>query len=420
MSKEYNDFILDMVRRTSPRVAEILKKEMARQDETVELIASENWPSDAALAVNGSVFNCKYTEGYPAQKEIGNKGRYYGGCQYYDELETYGLEVFRKAFNTNYYFNLQPHSGSNANMIAYAAVLKPKDTILAMSLDNGGHLTHGSAVNFSGKLYDVKFYNVDSNGFIDYEDLEKKMRLYRPKLILAGASAYSRTIDFQRIRKIIEAVRLDYFTGYDIDYRPYFMVDMAHIAGLVAAGEHPTPFGFADIITFTTHKTFRSCRGAVVACKPELAKKIDSACFPYGQGGSIQSAIAAKIISAEETMTDEYKDYIRQVKANAKAMCGEFIKMGYEVVTGGTDNHMFLIDLSRTHPNLTGKQVQNELDEHKITLNKNCVPNEKRSPTQASGIRIGTAPMTTKGWKEQDFIDCAHKIDEIISSIANM
>ena len=276
------------------------------------------------------------------------------------------------------------------------------------------HLSHGSPVNFSGKLYDVKFYDVDENGFIDYEDLENKIRYYRPKLVLAGASAYSRIIDFERIYKIIQSVKLDNFIAFDRDYCPYFMVDMAHIAGLVAAGEHPSPFGFADIITTTTHKTLRGPRGGLIFCKPELAKKIDSAVFPGNQGGPLMHVIAAKAVCAEEAMTDEYKEYIRNVVKNCKAMAEEFINLGYDVVTGGTDNHLFLLDFSRTHPNLTGKMVQDELDKYKITANKNCVPNEKRSPTQTSGLRIGTAAMTTKGWDESDFIDCVYWIDGII------
>ena len=397
----------------------LIEKEARRQDENIELIASENFVSPMVLEAMGSCLTNKYAEGYPAERSSGNKGRYYGGCEVVNEIEEYCCSLWRKVFNTDYHVNVQPHSGSQANACAYAAVLKPGDTILAMSLDNGGHLTHGSSVNFSGKLYNVKFYNVDENGFIDYEDLESKIRYYEPKLVLAGASAYSRIIDFERIYKIIQSIKLDNFIAFDRDYCPYFMVDMAHIAGLVAAGEHPSPFGFADIITTTTHKTLRGPRGGLIFCKPELAKKIDSAVFPGNQGGPLMHVIAAKAVCAEEAMTDEYKEYIKNVVKNCKTMAEEFINLGYDVVTGGTDNHLFLLDFSRTHPNLTGKMVQDELDKYKITANKNCVPNEKRSPAQTSGLRIGTAAQTTKGWDESDFIDCVYWIDGIIKSMKN-
>ena len=412
MSSNYDNVIWSIINDESPKVAEILDKEMIRQDNTVELIASENYVSDAIKAACGSVFTCKYAEGKPY-------ARYYGGCENVDELESYCQKKWLEVFGVSdtYHINVQPHSGSQANMAAYMAVLNPGDTILSMSLDNGGHLSHGSKVNFSGKLYNIVSYNVDSNGFIDYEDLEKKIRYYKPQLILAGASAYSQIIDFERIHKIIEAVHLDRFVGYAEDYRPYFMVDMAHIAGLIACGEHPSPFGYADIITTTTHKTLRGPRGGLIFCKNKLAKKIDSAVFPGTQGGPLEHIIAAKAICAEEALTPEYHEYIHNVVVNCKAMADEFIKMGYDVITGGTANHLFLIDLSKTHPNLSGKMVQDELDRHNITLNKNCVPNEKRSPMQASGLRIGTAAQTTKGWHEEDFIHCAHQIDEIIKSM---
>lgn len=400
-------------------IKKLIEKEALRQSENIELIASENFVSPMVLEAMGSCLTNKYAEGYPAERSSGNKGRYYGGCEVVNEIEEYCCNLWRKVFNTNYHVNVQPHSGSQANACAYAAVLNPGDTILAMNLNNGGHLSHGSSVNFSGKLYDVKFYDVDENGFIDYEDLENKIRYYRPKLVLAGASAYSRIIDFERIYKIIQSVKLDNFIAFDRDYCPYFMVDMAHIAGLVAAGEHPSPFGFADIITTTTHKTLRGPRGGLIFCKLELAKKVDSAVFPGNQGGPLMHVIAAKAVCAEEAMTDEYKEYIRNVVKNCKAMAEEFINLGYDVVTGGTDNHLFLLDFSRTHPHLTGKMVQDELDKYKITANKNCVPNEKRSPAQTSGLRIGTAAMTTKGWDESDFIDCVYWIDGIIKSMKN-
>lgn len=388
------------------RVFEIIAAEQARQNSTVELIASENFVSENVMKAVGSCLTNKYSEGYPAQRPSGNRGRYYGGCQYVDELEEYCSHQWQAVFQTDYHVNVQPHSGSSANLAAYMSVLKPGDTILAMSLNNGGHLTHGSPVNFSGKLFHMEFYGVDENGFIDYEDVRRKARECRPQLILAGASAYSRTIDFPAFA---DAAR---------EAGAYFMVDMAHIAGLVAAGDHPSPFGLADIITTTTHKTLRGTRGGLIFCKPELAKRVDSAVFPGCQGGALQHVIAGKAVTAEEASTEEFREYIHAVVRSCRAMCDEFISMGYKVVTGGTDNHLFLLDLTDT--GLTGKAVQDELDRHGITLNKNCVPNETRSPQQTSGVRIGTAAMTTKGYTEQDFIAVARQIDRIIRDMQDM
>ena len=388
------------------RVFEIIAAEQARQNSTVELIASENFVSENVMKAVGSCLTNKYSEGYPAQRPSGNRGRYYGGCQYVDELEEYCCRQWQAVFQTDYHVNVQPHSGSSANLAAYMSVLKPGDTILAMSLNNGGHLTHGSPVNFSGKLFHMEFYGVDENGFIDYEDVRRKARECRPQLILAGASAYSRIIDF---RAFADAAR---------EVGAYFMVDMAHIAGLVAAGAHPSPFGLADIITTTTHKTLRGTRGGLIFCKPELARRVDSAVFPGCQGGALQHVIAGKAVTAEEASTEEFREYIHAVVRSCKAMCDEFISMGYKVVTGGTDNHLFLLDLTDT--GLTGKAVQDELDRHGITLNKNCVPNETRSPQQTSGVRIGTAAMTTKGYTEQDFIAVARQIDRIIRDMQDM
>lgn len=388
------------------RVFEIIAAEQARQNSTVELIASENFVSENVMKAVGSCLTNKYSEGYPAQRPSGNRGRFYGGCQYVDELEEYCCRQWQAVFQTDYHVNVQPHSGSSANLAAYMSVLKPGDTILAMSLNNGGHLTHGSPVNFSGKLFHMEFYGVDENGFIDYEDVRRKARECRPQLILAGASAYSRTIDFPAFA---DAAR---------EAGAYFMVDMAHIAGLVAAGDHPSPFGLADIITTTTHKTLRGTRGGLIFCKPELAKRVDSAVFPGCQGGALQHVIAGKAVTAEEASTEEFREYIHAVVRNCKAMCDEFISMGYKVVTGSTDNHLFLLDLTDT--GLTGKAVQDELDRHGITLNKNCVPNETRSPQQTSGVRIGTAAMTTKGYTDQDFIAVARQIDRIIRDMQDM
>lgn len=388
------------------RVFEIIAAEQARQNSTVELIASENFVSENVMKAVGSCLTNKYSEGYPALRPSGNRGRYYGGCQYVDELEEYCCHQWQAVFQTDYHVNVQPHSGSSANLAAYMSVLKPGDTILAMSLNNGGHLTHGSPVNFSGKLFHMEFYGVDENGFIDYEDVRRKARECRPQLILAGASAYSRIIDFPAFA---DAAR---------EAGAYFMVDMSHIAGLVAAGDHPSPFGLADIITTTTHKTLRGTRGGLIFCKPELAKRVDSAVFPGCQGGALQHVIAGKAVTAEEASTEEFREYIHAVVRSCRAMCDEFISMGYKVVTGGTDNHLFLLDLTDT--GLTGKAVQDELDRHGITLNKNCVPNETRSPQQTSGVRIGTAAMTTKGYTEQDFIAVARQIDRIIRDMQDM
>lgn len=381
-------------------IFQLIEEEKKRQDENIELIASENFVSDNILKACGSILTNKYSEGYPANRAAGNKGRYYGGCQVVDKIEERCCELWKKVFNTDYHVNVQPHCGSTANFAAYFSVLNAGDTILSMSLNNGAHLTHGSPVSFSGKLFNMVFYEVDENGFIDMEDVRKKAIEHKPKLILAGASAYSRIIHFDKFSEIAKEVGA------------YFMVDMAHIAGLIAGGEHPTPFGYADIITTTTHKTLRGPRGGMIFCKPELAKKIDSAIFPFSQGGPLQHIIAAKAVAAEECLMPSYKEYIHQVVVNCKAMCDEFKKMGYKIITDGTDNHLFLLDL--THKGITGIECQDMLDEHHITLNKNCIPQESRSPKVASGVRIGTAAMTTKGYKEKDFIDVAHRIDKLI------
>lgn len=387
------------------RVFDFIQREYERQQNNIELIASENFVSEDILKAVGSCLTNKYSEGYPAVRSQGNKGRYYGGCEVVNELEEYCCDKWREVFKTDYHVNVQPHSGSSANLAAFMSVLEPGDVVLSMDLQNGGHLTHGAPVNFSGKLYKFSFYGVDEKGFIDYEDLEKKANELRPKLILAGASAYSRIIDFERFSRIAKSVGA------------YFMVDMAHIAGLVAAGEHPSPFGLADIITTTTHKTLRGPRGGLCFARPELAKKMDSAIFPCCQGGPLQHVIAGKAIAAEEALLPSFKEYIKNVVINTKAMADEFLSMGYELVTGGTDNHLFNVNLSNTHPELTGKMVQDELDRHSITLNKNCVPNEKRSPVHASGLRIGCAAMTTKGYTAEDFRRVARKIDEIIRNM---
>lgn len=388
------------------KVMYYIAAEQVRQDMTVELIASENFVSENVLKAIGSCLTNKYSEGYPALRDMGNKGRYYGGCHVVDELEEYCIAKWKEVFHTDYHVNVQPHSGTNANIAAYLSVLKPGDTVLAMSLDNGGHLSHGSPVNISGKIFNFVYYGVNENGWIDVKNFDRKLRQYNPKLVVIGASAYSRKIPYDIFWRLVDCYKKE--TGNQC----YVMVDMAHVAGLVAAELHPSPFGYADIITTTTHKTLRGARGGLIFCKPELAKRVDSAVFPGTQGGPLQNVIAGKAVTAEEASTQEFRDYMQNVVKNSKAMCDEFKKMGYDVVTGGTDNHMFLLDLTKT--GLTGKEVQDKLDDNNITLNKNCIPGEIRSPQQASGVRIGTAAMTTKGYTAEDFCSVAHEIDRII------
>ena len=406
MYDKYNIENYELIMKTSPTVGELIKKEFERQSNNVELIASENYCSDAVMAACGSCLVWKYAEGYPAPPVVrhsGNKGRYYGGTEFVDQIEEYCCDVWRKVFNTDYHVNVQPHSGSQANFAAYKSVLEPGDTILSFDLDHGGHLTHGSSVNFSGKLYNMVFYDVDENGYIDMDNVRKLAHECQPKLILAGASAYSRILDFETFGEIAKEVGA------------YFMVDMAHIAGLVAGGVHPSPFGIADIITTTTHKTLRGPRGGLIFAKKELAKKVDSAVFPYAQGGPLEHIIAAKAVCAEEALRPEFKDYAKKVVENCAALCDEFLKLGYKVVTGGTDNHLILLDLS-DEP-FSGKQLQEKCDANGITLNKNCVPNEKRSPMQTSGVRIGTAAMTTRGFEAEDFRAVVRRIDALIKEL---
>lgn len=375
---------------------EIYDKELRRQASTVELIASENFVSPRILKYLGSEFTCKYTEGYPGK-------RYYGGCEFYDELETYCQELWKDVFSTTYHVNVQPHSGTSANLAAIAAVANPGETILSMSLDCGGHLSHGARVSQVGKLYNIINYGVDQDGWIDYDEVAKLTDQWRPKLIICGASAYSRKIDYIRFAEIARSVNA------------YLLADIAHVAGLIAANKTPSPFGLADIITTTTQKTLRGPRGGLIFCIPELAKKIDSAVFPGTQGGSLMNVIAAKAACAEEALEPEFTDYIDEVMYNAKAMAERFMSRGYNVITGGTDNHMFLVDLRGT--GLTGIDVQNELEEDGITLNKNAIPNDPLPPSKTSGIRIGTPAMTTRGWKAHDFCWCADDICNILDKM---
>lgn len=368
---------------------EIYNNELRRQANTVELIASENFVSPRVLKYLGSEFTSKYTEGYPGK-------RYYGGCEFYDELETYCQELWKDVFSTTYHVNVQPHSGTSANLAAISAVVNPGETILSMSLDCGGHLSHGARISQVGKLYNIVNYGVDDDGWIDYDKVAKLADQCQPKLIICGASAYSRKIDYIRFAEIARSVNA------------YLLADIAHVAGLIAANQLPSPFGYADIITSTTQKTLRGPRGGLIFCIPELAKKIDSAVFPGTQGGSLMNVIAAKAACAEEVLEPEFIDYIDEVMYNAKAMAERFMFHGYNVITGGTDNHMFLVDLRET--GLTGIDVQNELERNGITLNKNAIPNDPLPPSKTSGIRIGTPAMTTRGWKFYNFCECADNI----------
>lgn len=375
---------------------DIYNKELWRQATTVELIASENFVSPRILKYLGSEFTSKYTEGYPGK-------RYYGGCEFYDELETYCQDLWKDVFSTTYHVNVQPHSGTSANLAAISAVVNSGETILSMSLDCGGHLSHGARVSQVGKLYNIVNYGVDDDGWIDYDKVAKLADRCQPKLIICGASAYSRKIDYIRFAEIARSVNA------------YLLADIAHVAGLIAANKLPSPFGYADIITSTTQKTLRGPRGGLIFCIPELAKKIDSAVFPGTQGGSLMNVIAAKAACAEEVLEPEFIDYIDEVMYNAKAMAERFMSHGYNVITGGTDNHMFLVDLRGT--GLTGIDVQNELERNDITLNKNAIPNDPLPPSKTSGIRIGTPAMTTRGWKAHDFCWCADNICKILDEM---
>lgn len=374
-------------------IYDIIKKEEARQSNNIELIASENFVSEGVLEAVGSILTNKYAEGYPNE-------RYYGGCVNIDEIESLAIERAKKLFGAEY-ANVQPHSGSQANMAVYMTILEIGDTVLGMDLSNGGHLTHGSKVNFSGKLYNFVSYGVDENGYIDYEDVRNKALEYRPKLILAGASAYPRKIDFKKFREIADEIGA------------YFMVDMAHIAGLVATGEHESPVPYADFVTTTTHKTLRGPRSGLILCKEKYGKKIDKTVFPGMQGGPLEHVIAGKAVCFKEAMTDEFKKYIHQVVLNTRKLADELVKRGYDLVSGGTDNHLMLVDLRSKH--LTGKEAEELLDSVNITVNKNAVPNDPEKPKVTSGIRIGTAACTTKGLLENDMIDLAEAIDLALS-----
>lgn len=371
-------------------LADIWLKENFRQNDTIELIASENFVSDAVLEAMGTIFTNKYAEGYPGH-------RYYGGCQYIDEVEQLAIDRAKKLFNAEH-ANVQPHCGANANLAAMMALMEPGDTYMSMELSEGGHLSHGAPVNISGKIFKPVHYSLNSRTQrIDYDQLRDTAKKIHPKMILAGASAYPRIIDFEVIRDICDEVGA------------YMMVDMAHIAGLVAANVHPSPVPYADVVTSTTHKTLRGPRGGLILCKEEFAKKIDSAVFPGTQGGPLEHIIAGKAVCFKEAMTAEFKEYAVKVVNNAHAMANALLMHGFDLVTGGTDNHLILVDL--TNKNITGKELQNRLDEIGITLNKNTIPGEIRSPFVTSGVRIGTAAVTTRGFTEDDMERIASIID---------
>ena len=392
-------------------VGAAVNAEFARQRRNLELIASENIVSEAVMAAMGTVLTNKYAEGYPGK-------RYYGGCECVDVVENLAIERAKKLFGCDY-ANVQPHSGAQANMAVFIAMLKPGDTVMGMNLDHGGHLTHGSPVNFSGMYFNIVPYGVNNEGYIDYDELEKKAMEAKPKLIVAGASAYCRTIDFKRFREIADRCGA------------YLMVDMAHIAGLVAAGLHPSPIPYADVVTTTTHKSLRGPRGGMILANEEANKKFNfnKAIFPGSQGGPLEHVIAAKAICFGEALKPEFKTYQEQVLKNAKALAEALKKQGFKILTGGTDNHLMLVDLRGM--DVSGKELQNRCDEVYITLNKNTVPNDPRSPFVTSGVRIGTPAITSRGLVESDMDEIArcvwlaatdfeNKADEIRASVTEI
>ena len=374
-------------------ILEALKKEIERQNNNIELIASENYVSKEVMKLQGSVFTNKYAEGYPGK-------RYYGGCENVDIVEDLAIEYLKELFGCKY-ANVQPHSGSSANMAVYRALLKHGDKVMGMNLSNGGHLTHGHSLSFSGQDYEIVSYDVDpETEVIDYDKLRELALKEKPKMIIAGASAYSRIIDFEKFRSICNEVGA------------YLMVDMAHIAGLVAAGLHPNPVMYADVVTSTTHKTLRGPRGGIILCNDEeIAKKINKTVFPGIQGGPLMHVIGAKAQCFYEALQPEFKEYQKQVIKNMKAMCNEFINLGYKVVSGGTDNHLILLDV-KDSVNITGKEAESLLDKIHITVNKNTIPNETEKAMIASGIRIGSPAMTSRGFKEKEFKLVARIIDK--------
>ena len=383
-----------------PEIAKVIEQERQRQQSHIELIASENFTYPAVIEAQGSILTNKYAEGYP------NK-RYYGGCDHVDVIETIAIERAKSIFGADH-ANVQPHAGSQANAAVYLSALKPGDKILTMNLSDGGHLTHGHPMNFSGIYHKVVHYGVDgTSGLIDYDKIQASALEEKPQMITVGASAYSRIIDFKRMSEIAQSVGA------------YLLADIAHIAGLVVAGVHPSPVPYADFVTTTTHKTLRGPRGGLILCKAEHAKKIDTAVFPGTQGGPLMHVIAAKATCFKEAGTNAFKAYQKQVAINAKALAEAMIEKGYDIVSGGTDNHLFMIDLRKKYPDLTGKVAQIALDRANITANKNTVPGETRSPFQTSGIRIGTPAVTSRGFTTQDMLQIANAIDIVLESPAD-
>ena len=380
-----------------PALASSMQAEAQRQEDHVELIASENYTSPRVLEAQGSVLTNKYAEGYPGK-------RYYGGCEHVDVAEDLAIERAKQLFGADY-ANVQPHAGSQANAAVFLALLNTGDTVLGMSLDAGGHLTHGSHVNFSGKSYNAVQYGIDEQGFVDYDQIRQLAVEHQPKMIIAGFSAYSQVLDFAKFREIADEVGA------------YLLVDMAHFAGLVAAGEYPSPIPFADVVTTTTHKTLRGPRSGLILARsnPEIEKKLNSAVFPGGQGGPLMHVIAAKAVAFKEAMEPEFKSYQQQVKKNAKAMAGVFMSRGYDVISGGTENHLMLVSL--VAKGITGKAADTALGHAHITVNKNSVPNDPQSPFVTSGIRVGTPAVTTRGFKESDCTELAGWMCDVMDNL---
>ncbi len=392
-----SEWELTKVSAVDAEVAAAMKEELERQRRNIELIASENFVSEAVMEAMGSHLTNKYAEGYPGK-------RYYGGCEKVDIVENIARDRAKELFGADH-ANVQPHSGSQANIAVYFAMLKPGDTILGMNLNHGGHLTHGSPVNLSGKYFNIVPYGVDESGYIDYEEFAKIAREAQPKMIVAGASAYARVIDFEKISNIAKEVGA------------YFMVDIAHIAGLVAAGLHPSPVPYADFVTTTTHKTLRGPRGGLILCKAEYAQAIDKAIFPGTQGGPLMHVIAAKAVCFKEALSPEFKEYAKQVIANAKALAEGLMSNGIDIVSGGTDNHLMLVDLRSV--GLTGKVAEKMLDEVCITCNKNTIPFDPETPFVTSGVRLGTPAVTTRGMKEADMKEIADIISMVLKDFDN-
>ena len=391
--------MMNLVYQEDEEVGQAIKDEYARQNRNIELIASENIVSPTVLYAMGSVLTNKYAEGYPSK-------RYYGGCESVDVVENIAIERVKKLFGCEY-ANVQPHSGAQANMAVFFAMLNPGDTYMGMGLDAGGHLSHGSPVNFSGKYFNCVPYGVNENGYIDYDNILELAKQYKPKLIIAGASAYPRIIDFKKFREIADEVGA------------YLMVDMAHIAGLVATGLHPSPFPYADVVTTTTHKTLRGPRGGVILSNNEINEKLNfnKAIFPGTQGGPLEHVIAGKAVAFKEALDPSFKEYQAQIVKNCKALATSLKNKGFNMVTGGTDNHLLLLDL--TNFDITGKELQNRCDNVYITLNKNAIPNDPRSPFVTSGVRIGTAAITSRGMKEEDMEIIADLIYQTVTDYEN-